>query len=98
MKKAPVDFGAQPLGMDGKDFTYRKSVIFEAVPANIEILWDSDSYFVDCGAFGEVATEAVREKAEVDAIVEKIWAKYDLDRSGELDKQEARVFLKEFFG
>ena len=51
-----MDFGEQPLGIDGKDFTYRKSVIFESVPANIEILWDSDRYFVECGAFSEVAT------------------------------------------
>ena len=37
-------------------------------------------------------------KADIDAIVEEIWAKYDVDKSNELDKQEARVFLKEFFG
>ena len=41
-------------------------MIFESVPANIEILWDSDKYFVECGAFGEVATEAVREREEIE--------------------------------
>ena len=43
----------------------------------MEILWDSDSYFLECGVFDEIQSEEVRLKADIDAIVEDIWSKYD---------------------
>ena len=32
----------------------------------------------------------------VQYVVEQIWKEYDIDRSGELDKNETRKFMKDF--
>lgn len=71
---------------------YEKSIAWECIPGNIEILID-DSVFVSNGTFTRRVTAEREKKRVYEQAVEKIWGEYDKDNSGALDKPETRRFL-----
>lgn len=83
----------QVIVIDGEALNYRTSIIWECFPCNIEVLID-DSIFKTNGTFSrQISEEDEKERVYTDA-VDKIWAQFDADHSGELDKDETRNFLK----
>ena len=88
-------YGEQAIGVDGMDLTYRKSVTWEIFPSNIEVMLDTESYFLDNGAFPESVNADTMAKRTIAEIVDRIWADYDTNNSGGLDRNETRKFLQE---
>jgi len=80
--------------VDGDALEYETSVTWEVFPSNVEILID-DSLFLDNRTFSyRVTAETERDRALKNCI-EKIWDKYDVDKSGNLNKEETRAMLKD---
>ena len=82
----------QIIVIDGEVLSYSNSVQWECFPSNIEVLIDED-YFAENSVFVRKITEQVEKDRIYRLTVEKIWKKYDLDESGQLDKDETRKFL-----
>jgi hypothetical protein len=87
--KAPEQY----ISIDGDDLQYRSSITWECFPGNIEVLVNTERYFLSKhSSFTMVGSEW----SLIDAInkaVEKIWSLYDVDNSGVLEKDEAKDFL-----
>lgn len=82
------------VGIDDADLPYKKSVTWQCFPQNIEIMLDTNWYFVENGAFPETYDrDEEEEKFLVDQIVDDIWEKYDADKSGDLDEGEVKSML-----
>ncbi len=44
-------WGKQLIGIDGEDLRFNKQVIFECMPDNIEVFFDSKTYFKEMKSF-----------------------------------------------
>lgn len=63
-------------------------------PGNIEILLN-DSIFLNNNSFSyRLSADTERDRA-LSTIIEDLWAKYDTDNSGALDRNETRKLLQE---
>lgn len=94
-KRAPEE-GDKYVGVDDNDLCYKRSVTWQSIPQNIEIMFDADSYFMEHTFFPEaIDRDEARERFIVDQIVDEMWEKYDVDNSGDLDKDEVRAMLKD---
>ena len=60
-------------------------------------MFDSDKYFLDQGTFSESVdrSNSEQERYIIDQLLDEIWEKYDVDRSGDLDKEETKAMLME---
>ena len=65
------------------------------MPHNIEILFDSETYFMEYESFPEVGEEMDELSSIVKQIVDDLWKEFDMDGSGDLDKEETRNMLKD---
>lgn len=75
--------------IDGEALNYRRSIIWECFPSNIEVLLD-DSLFQQNGMFErQISPEIEKDRVYRDA-VDKIWKQFDKDENGELSKDETR--------
>ena len=74
---------------------YKTSVTWQCIPHHIEILFNSEHYFIEYQAFPELGPEEDSiEESIVKQIVEEMWKQFDMDGSGDLDKEETRDMLK----
>ena len=80
----------QVITVDGEDLQYESSVTWECFPGNVEVLVNTNAYFVDSGAFSKVIDEKTSDEMVINQIVDKIWDDFDKDRNGYLDKEETR--------
>ena len=80
--------------IDGEALSYSKSILWECFPENIEVLID-DSFFKDNGTFERMLDAAYENERIYAQAVDALWEKYDTDKSGQLDKEETKVFLKD---
>ena len=79
--------------IDGEALSYEATVSWECIPENIEVLID-DTFFLVKGAFTKKMTnESANDRVYREA-VDGIWAQFDVDNSGALEKGEARKFLE----
>ena len=70
---------------------YKTSVTWQCIPHHIEILFNSEHYFIEYQAFPELGPEEDSiEESIVKQIVEEMWKQFDMDGSGDLDKEETR--------
>ena len=76
---------------------YRRSVTWESFPQNIEVMFDAVEYFVkECGVFTKPLSDREQENMRIaEVLVKQIWDQFDVDKNGVLDKDEARVFIKQ---
>ena len=84
----------QVIIIDGEPLEYETAVTWEVFPSNIEILID-DSLFLDSQTFSYKVTAESEKKRALKNVVDKLWAKYDVDNNGSLDKDETRALLKD---
>lgn len=88
--------GDKYVGVDHSDLVYRSSITWQCFPQNIEIMFDSDKYFIEFEAFPEIyERDDEHEKYLVDTIVEEMFEKYDADKSGDIDKEEAKKMIED---
>jgi len=84
------------VGVDDCDLAYKKSVTWQCFPQNIELMLDTDNYFMEFNSFPELYTrDDEHEKYIVDQIVDDMWQKYDVDGSGDLDKEETKKMVQD---
>ena len=89
----PAAPAQQVVVIDGEPLHYEKAVQWDCMPGNIEVLID-DCYFTAGGTFEHRITAEVEKDRIIAEIVNKIWVNFDRDNSGELNKEETRLFLK----
>lgn len=82
----------QVIVIDGEPLQYSSSISYELLPGNVEIIFD-DSQFFQRGVFTKRLSEASEQDRVVREVVDKIWKEFDVDDSGELDRDETRRFL-----
>lgn len=78
--------------IDGEALQYETSISWEVFPANLELLLD-DKIFEQNATFSCRLTPEVEQSRAVDNAIERIWQKFDADKSGKLDRAETRKFL-----
>ena len=83
----------QVILIDGEALNYETSITWECFPSNLEVLIDDSIFTVNKTFTRRLTPEIERDRIYRDA-VEKIWAQFDKDNSGYLDKPETKVFLK----
>ena len=90
------DEGDKYVGVDDTDLVYRSSITWQCFPQNIEIMFDSDKYFIEYETFPErYDRDEEHEKYIVDQIIEEMFEKYDADNSGDIDKVEAKKLIED---
>ena len=82
----------QVIVIDGEALQYETSISWEVFPANLELLLD-DKIFEQNATFSCRLTPEVEQSRAVDNAIERIWQKFDADKSGKLDRAETRKFL-----
>lgn len=87
----------QVIVIDGEPLQYSSSITYELLPGNIEVLFD-DSQFFQRGIFSKRLSAASEQDRVVREIVDKIWKEFDVNDSGELDRDETRRFLQHTLG
>ena len=80
--------------MDGEALMYESSVTWEIFPHNIELLID-DSIFINTQTFTHQIDPAKEGQRAFDELIDLLWSKYDVDKSGALDFQETKKLLME---
>ena len=95
---ATPEFNARPqlLGIDGEDLRYKKQVVWEIVPANVEVMFDSDAYFKEFNSFLEESD--LSREIRIEKIIFQIWKDFDANNDGKLAKEEVKAFLKTTLG
>ena len=81
-KETPIgDEGDKIVGVDNNDLMYSKSVTWQSFPGNIEVLFNTEMYFLDYNTFPEVneGDPEAKHNDIVEKILEEIWEKYDAD-------------------
>ena len=76
------------LGIDGEDLRYQRQVTWECCHNNIEVLFDSDTYFKQHMSFVET------EQSQINLKVAKVFAEFDKDKDGKLAETETRFFME----
>ena len=84
------------LGIDGEDLRYKKQVVWEIVPANVEVMFDSDAYFKEFNSFLEESD--LSREIRIEKIILQIWNDFDANNDGKLVKEEVKAFLKTTLG
>lgn len=87
-----VERPKQIIVIDGEALMYESSITWEVFPNNIEILLD-DAIFLTNRTFSYRITAESEKERILRLAVDKIWEEFDKDKSGALDKAEARVML-----
>ena len=63
---------------------------------NLEVLFDSDFYFREYNNFDDTASNGVSRG--VDRIVAQIFDEFDLDKDGQLNRDEAKAMMQAKLG
>ena len=84
------------IAVDGEDLTYRNTVTYEAMHQNLEVLFDSDTYFREYNSFVNVSRQP--RDLSIDRVIAKIFADFDTNKDGKLLPEEVKEFLKAKLG